>query len=51
MAEKFASLDKKAEKQDRERQALFQKSLDTVIRDFEKAVARTGATIQDRSSV
>jgi DNA mismatch repair protein MutS2 len=49
VAEKFASLDKKAEKQERERQALFQKSLDTVIREFEKRSRELVATIQDRS--
>ncbi|HEY0431974.1 MAG TPA: Smr/MutS family protein, partial [Pyrinomonadaceae bacterium] len=49
VAEKFASLDKKAEKHERERQALFQKSLDAVIRDFEKRSRELVATIQDRS--
>ncbi|HEV7798380.1 MAG TPA: Smr/MutS family protein, partial [Pyrinomonadaceae bacterium] len=49
VAEKFASLDKNAERQERERQALFQKSLDTVIRDFEKRSRELVATIQDRS--
>jgi DNA mismatch repair protein MutS2 len=49
VAEKFASLDKKAERQERERQALFQKSLDSVIRDFEKRSRELVATIQDRS--
>ncbi len=49
VAEKFASLDKKAERQERERQALFQKSLDTTIRDFEKRSRELIATIQDRS--
>ena len=36
VAEKFAGLDKQAERQERERQTLFQQSLDTIIRDFEK---------------
>ncbi len=49
VAEKFASLDKKAERQERERQTLFQKSLDTIIRDFEKRSRELIATIQDRS--
>lgn len=49
VAEKFAGLDKQAEKQERERQALFQKSLDTIIRDFEKRARELVATIQDRS--
>ena len=49
VAEKFASLDKKAERQEREREALFQKSLDTIIHDFEKRSRELVATIQDRS--
>jgi DNA mismatch repair protein MutS2 len=49
VAEKFAALDKNAERQERERQALFQKSLDAVIRDFEKRSRELVATIQDRS--
>ena len=49
VAEKFAGLDKQAERQERERQLLFQKSLDTIIRDFEKRSRELVATIQDRS--
>jgi DNA mismatch repair protein MutS2 len=49
VAEKFASLDKKAEKEERERQALFQKSLDRIISEFEKRSQELIATIQDRS--
>jgi DNA mismatch repair protein MutS2 len=49
VAEKFAGLDKQAERQERERQALFQKSLDTIIRDFEKRSREFVATVQDRS--
>ena len=49
VAEKFASLDKKAERQERERQTQFQKSLETVIREFEKRSREFIATIQDRS--
>jgi DNA mismatch repair protein MutS2 len=49
VAEKFASLDKQAERHEVERQALFQKSLDTIIREFEKRSRELVATIQDRS--
>jgi DNA mismatch repair protein MutS2 len=49
VAEKFAALDKEAERRERERQSLFQKSLDGVIRDFEKRSRELVATIQDRS--
>jgi DNA mismatch repair protein MutS2 len=49
VAEKFASLDKQAERQERQREALFQKSLDTIIHDFEKRSRELVATIQDRS--
>ena len=49
VAEKFASLDKQAERQERERQALFQKSLDTIVREFEKRSRELVATIEDRS--
>jgi DNA mismatch repair protein MutS2 len=49
VAEKFAGLDKQAERQEHERQTLFQKSLDTIIRDFEKRSRELLATIQDRS--
>jgi DNA mismatch repair protein MutS2 len=49
VAEKFASLDKKAERQERERQDLFQKTLDTTVREFEKRSRELLATIQDRS--
>ncbi|MEP6743358.1 MAG: Smr/MutS family protein [bacterium] len=49
VAEKFASLDKKAERQERERQALFQESLNTTVREFEKRARELVAAIQDRS--
>ena len=49
VAEKFAGLDKQAERQERERQVLFQKSLDTIIREFEKRSRELVASIQDRS--
>ena len=49
VAEKFASLDKKAERQERERQALFQTALDSTVREFEKRSRELIASIQDRS--
>src|SRR4030095_6461836 len=49
VAERFASLDKKAARQESERQALFQKSLDRTISEFEKRSRELIATIQDRS--
>jgi len=49
VAEKFASLDKKAERHERERQELFQKSLETTVREFEKRSRELVVTIQDRS--
>src|SRR6266850_1921960 len=49
VAEKFASLDKKAERQERERQSQFQKSPDVTIRELEKRSREVVATIQDRS--
>jgi len=49
VAEKFASLDKKAERQERERQALFQTALDSTVREFEKRSRELVASIQDRS--
>ena len=49
VAEKFASLNKTAERQERERQTLFAKSLETTIREFEKRSRELIATIQDRS--
>jgi DNA mismatch repair protein MutS2 len=49
VAERFASLDKKAERQERERQAQFQKSLETTVNEFEKRSRELIATIQDRS--
>lgn len=50
VAEKFATIDKKAERQERERQAVFQKALDTTVREFEKRSRELIATIQDRSA-
>lgn len=49
VAEKFAALDKKAERQERERQEVFQRTLDQMVRDFEKRSRELVATIQDRS--
>lgn len=49
VAEKFATLDKKSERQERERQEVFQRTLDQVVRDFEKRSRELVATIQDRS--
>jgi DNA mismatch repair protein MutS2 len=49
VAEKFASLDKNAERQERERQHLFQRALEKVVGDFEKRSRELVATIQDRS--
>jgi len=49
VAEKFATVDKKADRQERERQEVFQRTLDQVVRDFEKRSRELVATIQDRS--
>jgi DNA mismatch repair protein MutS2 len=49
VAEKFASLDKKSERHERERQEVFQRTLDQMVRDFEKRSRELVATIQDRS--
>ncbi|HBB87226.1 MAG TPA: hypothetical protein DC047_06390 [Blastocatellia bacterium] len=49
VAEKFASLGKKAERHERERQEVFQKALDTTVREFEKRSRELVASIQDRS--
>ena len=49
VAEKFASLDKNAERQERARQHLFQRALEKVVGDFEKRSRELVATIQDRS--
>jgi DNA mismatch repair protein MutS2 len=49
VAEKFASLDKKAEQQERERQIVFQRALEKTVSEFEKRSRELVATIQDRS--
>jgi len=49
VAEKFASLDKEAEKREQERQNEFQRDLDKTIYEFERRSRELVATIQDRS--
>jgi len=49
VAEKFASLDKQAERQERERQEVFRRALDKTVSEFEKRSRELVATIQDRS--
>lgn len=49
VAEKFASLDKQAERRERERQTLFERTLEKTVADFEKRSRELVATIQDRS--
>jgi len=49
VADKFASLDKQAERRERERQAVFQTALDSTIREFEKRSRELVTSIQDRS--
>src|SRR6185295_2269772 len=49
VAEKFASLDKQAERRERERQAVFQTALDSTIREFEQRSRELVTSIQDRS--
>ena len=49
VAEKFASLDKQAERRERERQDRFQQELERAVREFEKRSAELVATLQDRS--
>ena len=50
VAEKFASLEKEAERKERERQAKFEKALSTTVHEFEKRSRELVATIQDRSA-
>ena len=50
VAEKFASLNKEAEKKEVERQALFERALATTVSEFEKKSRELVATIQDRSA-
>jgi DNA mismatch repair protein MutS2 len=49
VAEKFASLDKQAERRERERQELFGRALEKTVSEFEKRSRELVATIQDRS--
>jgi DNA mismatch repair protein MutS2 len=49
VAEKFAALDKQAERRERERQEVFQRALDKTVSEFEKRSRELVATIQDRS--
>ncbi|HWN10958.1 MAG TPA: Smr/MutS family protein [Pyrinomonadaceae bacterium] len=50
VAEKFASLGKEAAKKERERDAIFEKTLAATIQEFEKRSRELVATIQDRSA-
>lgn len=50
VAEKFASLNKEAEKKERERQIVFQRALEKTVNEFEKRSRELVATIQDRSA-
>jgi DNA mismatch repair protein MutS2 len=50
VAEKFASLEKEADKKERQRQEKFEKALANVIQEFEKRSRELVATIQDRST-
>ena len=49
VAEKFASLDKQAERQERERQDIFRRALEKTVSELEKRSRELVATIQDRS--
>ncbi len=49
VAEKFASLEKRAEQQERERQIVFQRALEKTVSEFERRSRELVATIQDRS--
>src|SRR5213080_181998 len=50
VAEKFASLDKQAEKQERARRAEFDRQLADVVADFEKVSRELLAKIEDRAA-
>lgn len=49
VAEKFASLEKEADRQEQKRQTAFQQALDKTVSDLEKRARELVATIQDRS--
>jgi DNA mismatch repair protein MutS2 len=49
VAEKFAALDKQADRRERERQTLFQRELEKAVNEFERRSGELVATLQDRS--
>lgn len=49
VAERYASLEKEAEKQEHARQTTFQRALEKTVTEFEKRSRELVATIQDRS--
>ncbi|MCM3873003.1 MAG: Smr/MutS family protein [Pyrinomonadaceae bacterium] len=49
VAEKFASLEKEAEKKERQRQTSFQAALEKIVNEFERRSRELLATVQDRS--
>ncbi|CAN5431524.1 endonuclease MutS2 [soil metagenome] len=49
VAAKFASLEKEADKKERQRQTSFQGALEKIVHDFERRSRELLATIQDRS--
>ncbi len=49
VAEKFASLEKEADKKEAQRQTSFQAALEKIVREFERRSQELLATIQDRS--
>ena len=49
VAEKFASLEKEADKKERQRQTSFQAALEKIVNDFERRSRELLATVQDRS--
>ena len=49
VAERYASLEKEAEKQEHARQTTFQRALEKTVAEFEKRSRELVATIQDRS--
>src|SRR5688572_14584824 len=49
VAEKFASLEKEADRKERQRQTSFQAALEKIVNEFERRSRELLATIQDRS--
>ena len=49
VAEKFASLEKEADKKERQRQTSFQAALEKIVNDFERRSRELLTTVQDRS--